>query len=327
MSLKHWMPLFIGDYTGDTQHLSLTEDGAYLRLLMHYWATGRPVTLEMDKVYRITKAFTELEKNAVLSVLEQFFNRTDDGFTNNRIEKLLADQESRRERNSDNGRKGGRPKTKPIINPEHNPNETQNITENITQKKGNPQPHPQPYTDPKPSPKSDTHLACARDADCEKFAQAGNTYAIGSGNVNMQNYAWVDGYLSNQYIEIRNSKPNIPAEAVLKVWQQCCDDASAKAVSHPKWYRTTFENRIDEWKPGTTSAGIRPAGRAPESEIVQIKAWRKGERFRYLGTGEIFEANQLEAVNYGSKRPAGKLDAFLLPDGGAYVVSEFQIMK
>ena len=39
MSL-HRMSLHVGDYLKDTTHLDATLHGAYLLLIMHYWAKG-----------------------------------------------------------------------------------------------------------------------------------------------------------------------------------------------------------------------------------------------------------------------------------------------
>lgn len=38
--VKMWMPLFIGDYLADTMDLNNSQNGAYLKCIMHYWRKG-----------------------------------------------------------------------------------------------------------------------------------------------------------------------------------------------------------------------------------------------------------------------------------------------
>src|SRR4030095_8922638 len=39
--MKHpWMPLWVGDFITDIEHLTPAETGAYFRLVLFYWANG-----------------------------------------------------------------------------------------------------------------------------------------------------------------------------------------------------------------------------------------------------------------------------------------------
>ena len=45
--VKTWMPLYVGDYVGDTLHLELDEHGAYFLLMMTYWRNGGAIKPEV----------------------------------------------------------------------------------------------------------------------------------------------------------------------------------------------------------------------------------------------------------------------------------------
>ena len=80
----NWYPRYYGDYGRDTAHLTLTEHGAYAVLLDHYYATRRQLPENPDYAYRVCRAFAEHEREAVDSVLEQFFAVNGDGTRHNK---------------------------------------------------------------------------------------------------------------------------------------------------------------------------------------------------------------------------------------------------
>ena len=45
---KPWMPLYVGEYLAKTSHLSTIQHGAYLLLIMHYWANGGLPTTDKE---------------------------------------------------------------------------------------------------------------------------------------------------------------------------------------------------------------------------------------------------------------------------------------
>lgn len=70
---KAWMPLFIGDYLGDTGHLNQGQHGAYILFLMHYWQNG-PIPADKQECYCIARAMDEQSRCNADAVLRKFFH-------------------------------------------------------------------------------------------------------------------------------------------------------------------------------------------------------------------------------------------------------------
>jgi uncharacterized protein YdaU (DUF1376 family) len=97
-----WMPLYIGDYLAETQHLSAEQSGAYLHLLMHEWRVG-PLPLDLDVLRRIARVEKDAWSNA-WAMLEHFFTRTEAGYTQPRLELEKVKSQENRERFSNRGK-------------------------------------------------------------------------------------------------------------------------------------------------------------------------------------------------------------------------------
>ena len=80
----------IGDYTTDTAHLSLLEDGAYRRLMDRYYTTEAPLSNDEAGLFRLVRARSDEEKDAVRIVLQEFFQATDAGWVHKRCDAEIA---------------------------------------------------------------------------------------------------------------------------------------------------------------------------------------------------------------------------------------------
>jgi uncharacterized protein YdaU (DUF1376 family) len=90
----NYYPFHIGDYLSATRHLSWEEDAAYRRLLDVYYTSEKPLSLELRAVCRLVLATTDSQREAVQTVLEEFFERTDAGWVNRRADaEITAMQE------------------------------------------------------------------------------------------------------------------------------------------------------------------------------------------------------------------------------------------
>lgn len=80
----------LGDYMRDTAHLSMLEDAAYRRLLDAYYVREKPLPADLRECYKLARATTKPEREAVAYVLREFFTLGDDGHHQGRADEEIA---------------------------------------------------------------------------------------------------------------------------------------------------------------------------------------------------------------------------------------------
>jgi uncharacterized protein YdaU (DUF1376 family) len=125
-----WYKFHIGDYLTHTVHLSDAEDLAYRRLLDLYYMSEKMIPLDTEAVARKIR----LDLDITESVLDEFFERTETGYFNNRCHAEVAKYQHQVENNRQLGKRGGRPKkteSETESEPNHNPKKIQIQKKNI----------------------------------------------------------------------------------------------------------------------------------------------------------------------------------------------------
>ncbi len=123
-----WYKFFINDYIRDAAHLSMIEHGAYRLLIDQAYLHGGSLPSSLQTIYRLVSAMSKKERDAVQSVLDQFFQSGPDGYHHKRVTSELNTMIKLASVNRNNGAKGGRPKSKkqePETNPAGFQNESQ----------------------------------------------------------------------------------------------------------------------------------------------------------------------------------------------------------
>jgi uncharacterized protein YdaU (DUF1376 family) len=89
----NYFKFHLGDYARDCEELSMLQHGAYLGLMRWYYAAAKPFPNDLDRIYRRTDAHSTEERNAVMYVLENFFDfdLAANVWRHKRIEAELAD--------------------------------------------------------------------------------------------------------------------------------------------------------------------------------------------------------------------------------------------
>lgn len=129
----------IGDYQSHTSHLSDIEDLVYRRLLDWYYLHEMPIPLEIEETARQIRMRSHTESIAI--VLQEYFERTDDGWIHHRANKEIAKADEKSEKASASAKARWNKKDANALPTQSDSNATHNtlpITHNtlpITQKK------------------------------------------------------------------------------------------------------------------------------------------------------------------------------------------------
>lgn len=124
-----WYARYPGDYLRDTAHLTMLEHGAYTLLMDYYYSTAKPLpanavtnapTLALTsnpRLYRICRAVTPQEQEAVDMVIDDFFTLQGENYHHARIDTEIEKREdiSDKRRKAREARENKAPKKKATI--------------------------------------------------------------------------------------------------------------------------------------------------------------------------------------------------------------------
>ena len=115
------MSVLWDSYAKTTAHLSMIEHGAYRLLLDHYIQNGSKIKADEKQLLRICRAFAKEEKEALLSVLAEFFELSDGHYIHAVADEAIATRQKIAEVRARAGAIGGaKRKAKPEANIEAN---------------------------------------------------------------------------------------------------------------------------------------------------------------------------------------------------------------
>lgn len=109
MSSRPFMQLYIADYLGDTQHLTIEQSGCYLHLLMTMWRAGGRLPNDPAKLARIVRLSTAKWLRIAGDVMA-FFEVVGDEITQKRLAAEIEKSQEKSQVRAAAGAAGGRAK-------------------------------------------------------------------------------------------------------------------------------------------------------------------------------------------------------------------------
>ena len=90
----------LADYTQATAHLSMLEDAAYSRMLRWYYANEKPLPADIKAIERLVRAQSKQEREAVKTVLDEFFVFQDGAYHQDRADKEIWKYQDKQRKSS-----------------------------------------------------------------------------------------------------------------------------------------------------------------------------------------------------------------------------------
>lgn len=103
MAAPPYMKLYVGDYHGDTTHLTTVEHGAYLLLLMAMWRAGGKLPRDDKRIAALTK-LSAAEWAEIKPTIMEFFQVSGGSFSHKRLVAEMSKYESVVEKRSKAGK-------------------------------------------------------------------------------------------------------------------------------------------------------------------------------------------------------------------------------
>src|SRR3990167_2444121 len=96
VSAAPWFKFYPGDYLADTQRLTQAQHGAYLLLLIEYYATGEPPPDNDEVLAAIARCSVEVWRSGQRSPCRRFFDIREDKWFHGRVEIELEKRRNER---------------------------------------------------------------------------------------------------------------------------------------------------------------------------------------------------------------------------------------
>jgi len=148
-----------------------------------------------------------------------------------------------------------------------------------------------PETEPSP---------LAANAQWHPLAEQGLSHLASLNSPNLQNLAWVKGYLTIKFGEYATNRQDLKPEQLLLCWLDTCDDAVSKNISTPGWFKKVFEAKVDKFSPSNPIKRANALPAAPIHERVM-----QAETVKYRLDGRYFTGSELKYT-----KPEGHLEPY-----------------